>query len=468
MEAFVGAGGSIARGRGGRPGICLTRRLSSRGMRVTVPMATVASNPKTTPKFITEEIASRVISEVGSPTFVYDLKSLLEQAEKALAFRNAYGLTVRYAMKACPNAAILTIFNGMGLAFDASSVYECQRLLLAGVPSEKVCLSSQELGDQFVGLVNKGVEINCCSLSQMRKYGQAFPNTEVGVRFNPGLGSGGTGKTNVGGTSASFGIWHELMNDVKSIAEEYGLKIIRIHTHIGSGSDPAVWARVVGLTLNLAKQLPDVTTVDLGGGYKVGRMPGEVSTDLDIISAPVKEAFEQFAEETGRKLHLEIEPGTFLVANAGAILCTAQDIVSTGAAGHEFIKLDIGMTEVLRPSLYGAQHPITILPKDSRRESEDASYVVVGHCCESGDLFTPASGDPEVGFVAPVHNLAERGCINLYDHFLTCSSPVSSTKMFLDHHGEVDEQSTDWRLRRNGWSRSLLRIHERQKLQLVP
>lgn len=91
-------------------------------------------------------------------------------------------------------------------------------------------------------------------------------------------------------------------------------------------------------------------------------MSGEQSTDLQAIGAPVKGDFEAFKEETGRELKLEIEPGTFLVANAGSLVCTVQDVVSTGSTGYEFIKLDAGMTELLRPSLYGALHPLVVMP----------------------------------------------------------------------------------------------------------
>lgn len=131
--------------------------------------------------------------------------------------------------------------------------------------------------------------------------------------------------------------------------------------------------------------------LNLGGGYKVGRMSYEYSTDIVKVGQPVKSELENFFASTGRKLHLEIEPGTFLVANAGSLLSTVQDIVSTKPSGHVFLKLDSGMTEVLRPSLYGAQHPIVIL-KDTQEIDE---YIVVGHCCESGDLFSCAPGEPE-------------------------------------------------------------------------
>ena len=100
------------------------------------------------------------------------------------------------------------------------------------------------------------------------------------MRFNPGRGSGGTAKTNVGGPAASFGIWHELKDQVKELVEKYNLNVFRIHTHIGSGSDPKVWQDVTTDSLNLVREFPTVKVLNLGGGYKVGRMSHEQSTDL--------------------------------------------------------------------------------------------------------------------------------------------------------------------------------------------
>jgi diaminopimelate decarboxylase len=134
--------------------------------------------------------------------------------------------------------------------------------------------------------------------------------------------------------------------------------------------------------------------LNLGGGYKVARMEDEVGTDLQACGAPVAEKFREFAAETGREIKLEIEPGTFLLANACSLLAKVQDRVSTGSEGYEFIKLDTGMTEILRPSLYGAQHPIRIVQQEPR--AGQRAYVVAGHCCESGDILTPAPGDPEL------------------------------------------------------------------------
>lgn len=363
-------------------------------------LATSASTPPAgsantleTSNFLSQKLASTIKTEFQTPVFVYDEKTLRSQAQKALDFPNPYGLTVRFAMKACPNAAILQLFYSMGLNFDASSGFEVERAMRAGIPASAMSLSSQELPANFKDLIDKGIEFNACSLHQLDTFGQLFPGGSCGVRFNPGKGSGGTGKTNVGGPSSSFGIWFELLPEVKAIVKKHNLTVKRIHTHIGSGSDPVVWQSVAGDSLALVGEFPTATTLNLGGGYKVGRMSYEkaASTDMQKVGEPVKAAFENFAKKDGRKLKLEIEPGTFLVANAGALLTTVRDVVTTGAEGHTFVKLDAGMTEVLRPSLYGAQHPIVNLAEGG----ETANYVIVGHCCESGDLFSCAPGDPE-------------------------------------------------------------------------
>lgn len=349
--------------------------------------------------FLRPAEVKEIAEQFGTPVYVYDLETLREQAKKAKMFPNAFGVCVRYAMKASPNASILKTFLDEGLHIDASSGYEVERAVRAGFKYEQISLSTQDFPVEFFeGQCRKGLKVNACSLSQLEIFGQKFPGGSVGLRFNPGLGSGGTGKTNVGGPSSSFGIWFELLPKCEEIVKKYNLNVERIHTHIGSGSDPAVWQKVSSLSLALCEKFPNVKTLNLGGGYKVGRMNYEKSksTDLNLIGEPVKVAFEDFAKRTGRELKLEIEPGTFLLANSCSVVSKAQDIVETGTnEGHTFIKLDCGMTEVLRPSLYGAQHPLINVLSTGELPSKTKKYVVVGHCCESGDLMTPAPDEPE-------------------------------------------------------------------------
>lgn len=332
--------------------------------------------------------------EFGSPVFVYDQKTLEKQADSVLNFPNAFGLTARYAMKALPNAAVIRILTQRGLHIDASSAYEAERAMRAGVPADHIQLTAQQPPDNLKELVEKGVIFNACSLNQLRLFGELFPGHSLSVRINPGTGSGHSNRTNVGGPAASFGIWHEHIDDVHKICNDHNLTVSAMHTHIGSGSDPEVWERVALMSLDICVGFPETKTLSLGGGYKVGRMQGEVSTDLQVIGSHVVEAFKMTAGKSGRELRLEVEPGTYLVANAGAIVTTAMDIVDTGTEGYRFIKIDSGMTETVRPSMYGAQHPLVVVPTEEEERGVD-EYLVVGHCCESGDVLTPAPDDPE-------------------------------------------------------------------------
>ena len=340
---------------------------------------------------LTPERAARVRERFGTPCYVYDQSALEAAARRALAFPAPYGFTLRYAMKANPSRGILELFRGLGLHVDASSDHEVERALRAGFPAGAIQLTSQMPSQRLAEHVARGVLFNACSLHQLEAFGRCAPGRDVSVRMNAGLGSGATNRTNTGGPAASFGIWHEYLGDVKALAERHDLRITRLHTHIGSGTDPEVWKRATRMTLDLAAKLPDVRTVNLGGGFKVGRMPGEVSVDMADVGQHVRQELIDFRDRDGRSLHLEIEPGTYLVANAGSVVATCVDVVDTGRDGYLFAKLDTGMVEVTRPALYGAQHPIEVLA-----EGRDATDVVfVGPCCESGDILTPAPGDPE-------------------------------------------------------------------------
>jgi len=362
-----------------------------------MPKSLQKEKPETLSRvFSNPDQAYEVALKFGTPTYVYSQRILEDQAGKALAFPNAYGLTVRCAMKANPNENLIRIPYKKGVKIDASSGYEALRAMSADIDPEDILLTSQIIPSNLKQLVEIGVEYNACSLHQLETYGKLFPNSDVSLRVNPGRGSGGTKRTNTGGPSSSFGIWHEDLYKALAIAQQYGLNIKRVHTHIGSGSDPEVWKKVSKLSLDIVGKVLDaghnVSILNLGGGYKVGRMSYEKSTDLQDCGEPVARAFERFARKTGVPLRLEIEPGTFLFANSGAVLARVEDIKPTPK--YDFVITDSGMTEVTRPALYGAQHPIAILPVNPGKRKM-LRQIVSGKCCESGDILTPAPGDSE-------------------------------------------------------------------------
>ena len=351
-------------------------------------------------RFLNETQIERIREQFGTPVFVYDQHQLEAAADRVLAFPAPCRLVGRFAMKALPNAAVLRIFDEKGLHIDASSGFEAERALLAGIDPTHIQITAQELPRDLKGLVQRGVLFNACSLHQLRQFGLLFPGSELSIRVNPGAGGGHNNRTNTGGPASSFGIWHEKLDEAFEIAREFDLRLTGLHTHIGSGGDPKVWKQCSSLVLAIAEQFPDLNRLSLGGGFKVARMEGETSADLEEIGAALLPSLTTFLEARDRDhFQFELEPGSFLVANAGAILSEIVDIVETGPDGYTFLKIDSGMTELIRPSMYGAQHPLFVVahPHENGHKAakHETEYVVAGHCCESGDILTTAPGDPE-------------------------------------------------------------------------
>ena len=370
---------------------------------------TTHSNGNVEPlRFLTPEQVRTIREQFGTPVFVYDELSLERQAKFMLGFPNAFGLTVYYSIKGGASGAIIKLFDRLGLHFDASSIWEAMRAIAVGVAPAKILLTAQEVPPDFGKYVERGMEFNACSLRQLEMYGKQFPGREVSVRVNPGTGTGFINRLTSGGPRASFGIWHEHLDEVRALVKKYHLKVRRIHHHIGSGHDPEAWLRIAADTLNIAKTFGPVSIINLGGGYRVKALQSEHEVDYRDIGERLRRLFGNYATESGIKPRLEIEPGTFLVANCGSLVTTVVDVISTGADGFDFLKLDAGLTEVIRPGFYGSLHPLVSVPATGELRTTAKEYLVTGHTCIAGDTLTVAVRDPET-FVPQLISETEPG-----------------------------------------------------------
>lgn len=354
-----------------------------------------------------------------TPHFEYSRKVISERIMELTSLEAPFGCTVRYAVKANPHLEILKMMNDGGVHFDASSSYEAQMLLQASIAGNHISLSSQQSPHNLAELLSAGVHFVATSFKQLELFLNT-PNrpTHVSVRINPLMGSGHNNRTNTGGVNSSFGIWHEYGNEVRDMVAKAGVTIDRLHLHIGSGADPYIWGQVMEQALDIAREYPDVTSLNIGGGYKVHRYGEEVEANMTDIFKIFSEKLKHFARETERELHLEIEPGTYFIAHAGTLIASIDDIVDTGKFGHTFLRLNTGMNDFLRTTLYGAQHKIEVI----NDETEKLPYIVVGHNCESGDIFTTEKGDPE-SIKPRLLNKANIGdTVHIYDVGAYCAS----------------------------------------------
>ena len=352
---------------------------------------------------VTTDKILQAIRRHQPPFYLYDEFTILQKCATVLSMPNAYGLSVFYAMKANGNKALLQLITGRGLGVDTSSLNEARRAHLAGVPLNRMMLTTQEipLGDDrrdLEKMILQGFRYNICSLRQLELIADFATQNKVrlSMRIHPGLGSGESATRNTGNDYACFGVHLTDIEKAIDFARSHGLVIDELHSHIGSGGDPQVWRQNIDRELDfVGKYFPDVEMVNLGGGFKEARMPDEKSADIQELGRYAKGRFEEFFIKTGRKLTMAVEPGTFIMATAGYIVATVIDKKQTGPQGYEFLVLDAGMEANARPLMYGSRHPFYIISKDGTLLSNEFtltdsgagadSRVVVGRCCESGD-----------------------------------------------------------------------------------
>jgi diaminopimelate decarboxylase len=341
------------------------------------------------------EIATREIGDNDSGVIVYDLAEMARTAESLQAAELPYGLTVRYAFKANTHPEIIDLFKNLGLSFETGTVEETPELLKRGVEGSAINMSPKHLedGELLRGVLDRGVVPAATKLRHIGILGRMrkeFGFGAITLRPNPGEGSGTSPMTTTGSTKSPFGIWKDDMPQALKLADDAGLTVDRLHIHVGSGADPEPerWQKMIQNSLDLVEQCPDVTTLNMGGGYKIARMEDEESADMDEIFGVFAQELKAFADRTGRKIHLEIEPGSLLVGNAAKGLTEVKETNETPA--YKQLIVGLGMTAFLRIVLYGARHRMEILNDSS--ETED--YAVFGPLCEP-DLLTPAQGNPK-------------------------------------------------------------------------
>lgn len=334
------------------------------------------------------DVAS-LADQFSTPLYVYD-QSVIEQRIQSLqAFP-----TIRYAQKANSNLAILSLMRKHGVKVDAVSAGEIHRALLAGYKPEDICYTSDIFDHQSLYMVEQHeIPVNCGSPDMIRQLGERCPGRNITLRINPGFGHGHSQKTNTGGEQSKHGIWHEQLPQCLQLAQDHGLFVTGIHMHIGSGSDFEHLSQVCDALKNAAKQVgPSLETISGGGGlptpYRSTDQPLDVKAFIDMWMKTRRD----LEQELGKPLNLEVEPGRFLVAESGYLICEIRAVKQMGK--NTFYLLDAGFNVLARPILYGAYHAMSVCHR-GQASNETQPVVVGGPLCESGDIFTQAEG----GFV---------------------------------------------------------------------
>jgi diaminopimelate decarboxylase len=339
-----------------------------------------------------------IADAVGTPVYVYSAATIRRHVSvfrEALAGleHDGHAPLVAFAVKANPNAAVLTVLARMGCGADVVSGGELKRALAAGIPAERVVFSgvgktAEEMAlalDADIGQFNLESEEEAETLSAVAS--RLGKMARVAYRVNPDVDAGTHAKISTGRSENKFGIPFDTAPQAYARAAVLpGLAVQGVAVHIGSQLTDLhplkqAFARIGALIQSLRAAGHAIATADLGGGLGVPYDPAKPAPPLPAAyGAMVREA------TAGWACRLIFEPGRLIVGNAGVLL-TSVIRVKPGVRSP-FVIVDAAMNDLMRPALYDAWHNIrAVRPKGDQFEAN-----VVGPVCETGDTFAMQRG----------------------------------------------------------------------------
>jgi len=334
--------------------------------------------PEATPWWRDRRDELLVLGAEGDAHYVYNLDTVRRQARSLTRNLPAVG-QLFYSVKANPHPRILETIAAEGLGMECVSAAEVLRVReLLGTTIPVLFTPNFCPIEEYRVALDAGAEVTIDGPHLLEQAPDLFGDRELALRVDPGGGAGHHEKVRTAGAHAKFG---QAWDEVGAVVEAAGARNVRItglHAHVGSGIlDPSPWARTAERLAALRDQLPDLRWIDIGGGLGVVERPGQSPLDLQAVN----EGLASLSEAVSG-LELRMEPGRFLVSEAGVLVVRVTQVRQKGQV--RFVGLATGMNSLLRPALYGAWHGIHNL---SRIEAPLAGYShVVGPICETGDV----------------------------------------------------------------------------------
>jgi len=362
-----------------------------------------------------EALAGQIAERVGTPVYVYDAGAIREQYRRLSAALAPVKHRICYSAKANGNLSILRLLRGLGAGVDIVSSGELARALAAGYPGADVVFSGVgKTADEMraaleagVGMINVESEEELLELARVA--GEKRTEARVAIRVNPEVMVDVHPYTATGVKGKKFGIpYDEALALARRAARMDSLRLIGLAMHIGSGitaAQPFVEALLKMLELVDALRKSghgDLAVLDIGGGLGIRYQEQDQPLDVDDWAAAI------LPHLATAGLTIVVEPGRFLVGNAGVLM--TKVLYRKKSGGRMIAITDAGMTDLIRPSHYQAYHGISVVGADSRKP---VAYDVVGPICESGDFFALDRELPELkqGDLLVIHGAGAYGFV---------------------------------------------------------
>ncbi|GAB2826808.1 diaminopimelate decarboxylase family protein [Ferruginibacter profundus] len=319
--------------------------------------------------------------EFGTPLYVYNADNITAQYQRLTDAFAQTDTKFFYACKALTNINILKHIKSIGCNVDCSSINEVKLALLAGFEPGNVLYTSNGIHfSEIEEAQSLGVNINIDSLSNLEKFGKKFGHSyPVGIRLRPNIMAGGNIKISTGHDKSKFGIPIDQLDKIVALVSQYDLFIQNLHIHTGSDiKDVDVFVKGIEVLFDIIPQFKELSSIDLGGGFKVPYKKGDAETDIPLLAQKVHEAFANHPNPNGKHLQVWFEPGKFLVSASGYLIAEVNVIKEN--TNTTFVGLNTGFNHLIRPMFYDAYHQIENI---SNPAGEEKHYAVTGNICET-------------------------------------------------------------------------------------
>jgi len=334
----------------------------------------------------------------GTPLYVYSAGTLRLHFERLRSAFAELNPLICYSVKCCPNLHILRLLQSAGSGFDVVSGGELYRARRAGAEAARIVFAGVgKTAAEMEAALQAGVgRLNVESAPELEQLGAVARRlgrtARVAVRINPDVDPQTHAYTTTGTKETKFGV---ALEQTPALFERFacqpGLDICGLHLHIGSPVyDPRAYVLSIQRALELMDRLRaagfQLDTLDIGGGFGA-HYKGSEAPNANAYAAAIVPLLR------GRGLHVILEPGRSIAANAGVLLARVLWTKDTGR--RRFVIVDASMNELIRPALYSAYHfiwPVHAgdrVPSDFAPDQPFAGLApcdVVGPVCESGDF----------------------------------------------------------------------------------
>ncbi len=322
-----------------------------------------------------------IANEFGTPLYVYHAEKITEQYGKLQQAFQQSNTRFFYAGKALTNINILKHIRSLGCHMDCSSINEVSLAIRAGFEPGNILYTSNGIAfSEIEEAVALGVNVNIDSLSNLEKFGKKYGHDyPVGIRLRPNIMAGGNLKISTGHGNSKFGIPLEQLDNILALIKQHDLFICGLHVHTGSEiKDVSVFMQVADIFSELVPDFPDVSFLDLGGGFKVPYKEEETGTDISLLGEKVADFLAKLSKTHQRDFQAWFEPGKFIVSESGYFITQINVLKQSG--NTIFAGVNSGFNHLIRPMFYEAYHRIQNI---SNPNGPLHHYTVVGNICET-------------------------------------------------------------------------------------